>query len=122
MKEVLKYIKDQLQGIGINYAFLRWNKEIAYPYFVGSYNSPEPTIEDQRHDPTFTLEGFMRGSWDELEKAREKIETLFEDNRAILPSGSCVVITYAGDFPIPIDEGELKRIQINLKIKEWRVR
>ena len=122
MKEVLKYIKEQLQGIGINYAFLRWNKEIVYPYFVGTYNKPEGTIESQYHETTFTLEGFTVGSWDKLEEARDQIETLFEDNRTTLPSGTGVVITYAGDFPIPIDEGELKRIQINLKIKEWRVR
>ena len=120
MKEIKKIINQQLKAIGINYAFMRWNKEPIYPYFVGEYNEPERTVEDQYSEPTFILTGFTRGSWAELEEATDKIKKLFTEHRARLENG-LVIIYYAGSFPIPIDEGELKKIQINLKIKDWRV-
>lgn len=121
MKEIKKYIYQQLKSININYAFMRWNKDKVYPYFVGEYTEPEPTIEDQHHEYTFILTGFTRGNWDDLEQTKRKIEDLFQDNRTILSNGSGIVITYAGSSPIPIDEGDLKKIQINLKVEEWRV-
>lgn len=122
MNEILKYIADLLKGQGIKYAFMRWNKDIAYPYFVGEYNEVEPTDEDQYHEYSFTLTGFTRGPWADLEVEKAKIENLFNSHTTILESGSGVVISYSGAFPIPIEEGELKKIQINLNIKEWRVK
>lgn len=121
MKKILNYINNQLKEIPINYAYLRWNKEIVYPYFVGECSEPtEPTEEDQYHEFTFILTGFTTGSSMELEEARAKIEKLFSTKRAIVDN-SAVVISYAGAFPIPIEEGRLKKIQININIKEWRV-
>lgn len=121
MKAILKYINDSLKNLNVNYAFLRWNKEIVYPYFVGEYQEVEPTDEDQYHEYEFILTGFTRGDWSDLEDVKEKIEKLFSTHTTILDNGSGVVISYSGAFPIPIDEGELKKIQINLNIKEWRV-
>ena len=122
MKYILKYIKEQLTAQGINYAFMRWNGTIAYPYFIGEYNETEPTDEDQYHEYSFTITGFTTGSWLDLETEKEKIENLFSNHTTILENKSGVVISYTGAFPIPIDEGELKKIQINLNIKEWRVK
>lgn len=34
---------------------------------------------------------------------------------------SCVAVFYDSAFPVPTGDGELKRIQINLSIKEWKV-
>ena len=122
MNEILKYIADLLKGQGINYAFMRWNKDIAYPYFVGEYSELEPTDEDQYHEYSFILTGFTKGTWSDLEVEKAKIENLFNSHTTILDNGSGVVISYSGAFPVPIDEGELKKIQINLNIKEWRVK
>lgn len=121
-QNILTYINAKLRDENINYAFLRWNKEIAYPYFVGEYRELEPTEEDQYHEYNFTLTGFTRESWSELERAKKTIEDLFDSHTTTLPDGSAVVISYAGSFPIPIDEGELKKIQIDIKIQEWRVK
>ena len=118
---ILEYIATKLKSAGINYAFLRWNKEIAYPYFVGEYQELEPSEEDQFHEYEFILTGFTRGSWADLEQVKSTIENLFNTHTTTLADGSGVVISYSGAFPIPIEEGELKKIQINLNIKEWRV-
>ena len=120
--KVLEYINKQLKSIGINYAFMRWKGEISYPYFVGEYNEPEPTEEDQYVETTFILTGFTRGTWKELLQEKTRIENLFSSHTTTLDDGSGVVISYAGSFPIPIEEEELKKIQINIKIQEWRVK
>ena len=122
MKTILKYIDNLLTNQGINYAFMRWEKDIVYPYFVGEYNEISVSEENRMHEYSFTITGFTRGTWNELEEAKSKIEKVFESHTTILENGSGVVISYNGAFPIPIDEGELKRIQINLTIQEWRVK
>lgn len=122
MRTILKYIDNLLTNQGINYAFMRWEKDIVYPYFVGEYNEISVSEENRMHEYSFTITGFTRGTWNELEEAKSKIEKVFESHTTILENGSGVVISYNGAFPIPIEEGELKRIQINLTIQEWRVK
>lgn len=122
MKTILKYINTLLTNQGINYAFLRWEKDIVDPYFVGEYNEIQTIEENRMHEYSFIITGFTRKSWSELEEAKSKIESLFESHTTILENGSGVIISYNNAFPIPIDEGELKKIQINLTIQEWRVK
>lgn len=121
MKTILSYIKQQLEALNINYAYLRWNADIVDPYFIGECTELEPTEEDQYHEYDFILTGFTRKTWSDLDDIKTKIEKLFSTHTTILDNGSGVVISYTGSFPIPIDEEELKKIQINLNIKEWRV-
>lgn len=122
MRTILKYIDKTLENLGINYAFMRWEKDITYPYFVGEYNEIQTIEENRMHEYTFIITGFTRGTWNELEEAKNKIEKAFESHTTILENGSGIVISYNNAFPIPIDEGELKKIQINLTIQEWRVK
>lgn len=118
--ETLKFIADALHGIGINYEFGQWSSEIVYPYFVGEYTESEPLTEDGLHEAEFMLTGFQRGAWLDLEMEKEKIERLFSNNVHMLPSGSGLAIYYAGAFVVPQEAG-LKSMQINLRIKEWKV-
>lgn len=120
-KNVIKYIDDQLINIGINYELGQWNSEIIYPYFVGEYQETEPITEDGLQETDFILNGFTRGDWIDLENDREKIERLFTYNTSILENGSGVDVSYFGSLIIPTNDSQLKRIQINLKIKEWKV-
>ena len=110
--ESLQYISEKLNEAGINYEFMQWTNKVIYPYFVGEYQEAESLTEDGLQEATFILNGFSKGSWLELEQAKEKIEKVFNFNAVILPSGSLV---------IPTGDAELKRIQINLAIKEWKV-
>lgn len=41
MVDMLGFISDQLDQLGIPYEFGEWTGEISYPYFVGSFNETE---------------------------------------------------------------------------------
>lgn len=120
--EVLAYINKELTEAGINYEFGERTSKVVYPYFVGEYQETEPMTEDGLHEVDFILNGFSRGSWLILEEAKNKIEKLFTFNTSILENNSGVDVSYSGSLIVPTGDAELKRIQINLKIKEWEVR
>lgn len=120
-QETLKFISDALTNAGINYEFGQWSGEIVYPYFVGEYTESEPMTEDGLLQSTFMLNGFSRSTWLALEQAKETIEKLFSNSVQVLASGNGVCIFYAGALIIPENDPELKRMQINLTIKEWKV-
>ena len=119
--ESLEYISDKLAEAGINYEFMQWTNKVVYPYFVGEYQEAESLTEDGLQEATFILNGFSKGSWLELEQAKEKIEKVFNFNAVILPSGNGLTVFYSGSLVIPTGDAELKRIQINLAINEWKV-
>jgi len=127
-KQVLNIISDTMDALGIEYGFGEYsgNEEgvIVYPYFVGEYTETEMFDESGLQESTFLLTGFSRGSWLELENAKERIEKQF--NRVsgrigITEIGSAVVICYSHALIVPTGDAELKSIQINLSIKEWKV-
>lgn len=121
--DMLKLISDGMEAIGVNYAFAEWKGEIAYPYFVGEYQETPAMTEDGLQEADFILTGFTRGEWAELEAAKEKIENYFyRDGRtAIASSGNAVAIFYGNSLVIPTGDAELKRIEIHLEVKEWKV-
>lgn len=127
-KEVLNIIDNAMKSLKLEYGFGEYggNSEgrIVYPYWVGSYTETEPYTEDGLQETTFTLTGFSRASWLDLENGKEKIENHF--NRVsgrvgITGNGSAVAVFYAGALIVPTRDAELKSIQINLSIKEWKV-
>ena len=118
--EALKYINQTLDENSINYEFMQWNKDIVYPYFTGEYQEVESLNEDGLQAATFILNGFSKGSWLELEQAKEKIEKIF-NKTVILPNGNGLAVFYLNSLVIPTGDANLKRIQINLEIKEWMV-
>ena len=119
--ESLKFINDKLVENNINYEFMQWTKDIVYPYFVGEYQEVESLNEDGLQESTFILTGFSKGSYIELEQEKEKIEKVFNSLTVILPNGNGMAVFYSGSLVIPTGDAELKRIQINLAIKEWMV-
>lgn len=119
----LNFIAGKLKAAEIPYCFEEWTKDIQYPYFVGEYTESEPLNEDGESESTFILTGTTRGAWLELEKAKEKIRGIFPDIgiTAILENKNGIAVFYSSAMPVPTGTDELKRIQINLKVKEWRV-
>lgn len=123
-KEGLKIIKDAMKALGLNYAFMEWNGKPAYPYFVGEYQETPSLNEDGLQESTFLLTGFSRESWMALEDAKEKISTYFNQvggRTVIADNGSAVAVFYSNSLVIPTGDAELKKIQINLDVKEWKV-
>ena len=125
-EETLGFIASVLADLGIPYMFMEWTSmPVPNPYFVGEYSETEPTTEDGLQESTFIVTGTTRGTWLSLEQAKNKIKSAFdpvEGKTAIFENGSGVAVFYANSFPVPTGEEELKRIQINLTVKEWRVK
>jgi len=125
--ETLEVIKDAMQSLGLTYAFMEMecDGEPEYPYFVGEYQEQEPDSEDGEESSSFILDGFSRNGYTVLEKAKEIIKKYFPPSNGRLvttKTGSVAAVFYAGSTPVPTGDAELKKIQINLTIKEWRVR
>lgn len=124
-KNALKIISNAMSSMGIEYDLGTYTKKpVVYPYFVGEYQESEPMTEDGHQETTFMLNGFSRGSWADLENAKERIETYFnrvQGNIVMAEDGSAVAIFYSDALIVPTGDAELKRIQINLKIHEWKV-
>jgi hypothetical protein len=120
----LKIVSDAMEALGIEYGFAEYAKTpVVYPYFVGEYTERESMTEDGLQEATFLLTGFHRGTWLELERAKEQIEKHFSQvgKVAIADDGSAVAIFYANALIVPTGDAEVKSIQINLSIKEWKV-
>lgn len=121
----LKEVSKGMAAAGVNYEYQEWTSKVVYPYFVGEYQEIESTTEDGYREMQFILTGFTRGSYLELEQTKERIEREFDSingRRAMAEDGSAVAIFYASALGnIPTGDAELKKIQINLVIKEWKV-
>ena len=120
--EKLNFIKDQMGKIAVPYEFGEWSSDVKYPYYVGEITEEPPTTEDGAEQSTLILNGFHRGKLIKLERDKEKIKKHFHPIyglRGNTDSGA-IAVFFDGSFYIPTGEGEAKRIQINLKIKEWK--
>lgn len=124
-KNILKVVSDGMAEMGLEYEFGEYTKKrIVYPYFVGEYTETEPTTEDGLQETTFMLTGFSRDTWLTLENAKDKIESYFNKvygKTVVVDDGSAVAVFYGNALVVPTGDAELKKIQINLTIKEWKV-
>lgn len=121
----LTAVADGMAACGLNYAFMQWNADPEYPYFVGEYQESEPMTEDGLQECDFILSGWTRGPWADLEAAKEKIERYFDrvsGKTVIADNGSAVAIFYGNSLVVPTGDAELKKIEIHLKVKEWKVK
>lgn len=125
-------IEDAMTELGLNYGFIEYRiplnedgeEELVYPYFTGEYQEIEPMNEDGMQESTFIINGFTRTTWQELEEAKKKISNYFNKvggKTVIADDGTAVAVFYSNSFIVPTGDYELKRIQINLIIKEWSV-
>lgn len=118
----LKFINEQMDVIGIPYEFGEWTSAVTYPYYVGEITEESTFTEDGAEESTLILDGFHRGKFIDLENDKAKIKKHFHPIhglRASTDSGS-IAVFFDGAFYVPTGEADLKRIQINLKIKEWK--
>ena len=120
-QESLAYINTALTSAGINYEFMEWTSELVYPYFVGEYSEPEPINEDGMQESTFMITGTTDGTWLSLEEAKAIIERELCNKTAILSNGNGIAVSYSGSLVVPTGNERMKRMQINLLIREWKV-
>lgn len=121
--EKLTFIDEQLNNVlKIPYQLGQWTSDVIYPYFVGEFTEEPTTTEDGYESSTLLITGFHRGAMLDLEEAKAKIKKHFDPIfglRAKTDSGS-IAVFYNGAFFVPTGEANLKRIEINLSIKEWK--
>lgn len=126
LKETLKLISDAMESMQIPYEYAEWaSAELPSPFFVGEYQEIEPLNESGLQENLFILTGTSRNTWAELEDAKEKIAAYFNKvsgRTVITASGAAVAVFYSNGLVVPTGDAELKRIQINLEVKEWSVK
>ena len=122
----LKFIGDAIDSAGIPYEFMEYTSPVnsVQTYWVGEYTEETAMFEDGMQGTQFILTGTTKGSWLNLEQQKEQIRKLFPEiggRTAILDNGSGIAVFYGNAFPVPTGEEFLKRLQINLIVKEWKV-
>ena len=119
----LKFINEQMTAIAVPYEFGQWSSAVKYPYFVGEITEEPTMTEDGLEESTMLLTGFHRGNLIDLETIKERIKSHFSPIyglRGQTDSGSSIAVFFDGSFYVPTGEADLKKIQINIKIKEWK--
>lgn len=123
--ETLGIIDKGMTELGLEYEFGTYDKKpVKYPYWVGEYQEFDTITEDGLQESTVILNGFSRGSWLDLENDKAKIESYFgriSAKTVITDSGSGVAVSFSDALIVPTGDAELKRMQINLKVQEWKV-
>lgn len=124
--DALGVIAEELARIGIEYEFEEWTSSTIPPvYWIGEFTENETINEDGLHESAFTLTGFTHEKWIRLITDKEKIESLFPpivERCYGLDNGSRLAIIFNSSFPVPDNTMDIKKIQINLNIKEWMVK
>lgn len=116
----LEIINRLLEEKGLNYEFERWSSpDIVFPYWVGDYTENFYSSEYGYTEYTFMLTGTTNKNWSDLLQDKEKIKELFKDY-TYNEKGYSIAIYYENSLNIPTEDMSIKRMQINLTIKEWR--
>lgn len=118
----LKFIGDQMERLSVPYELGGWTSDVVYPYTVGEYIEDPIETEDGAEETTFILSCFHRGKQIDLENIKTKIKKHFHPIyglRGDTDSGS-IAVFFDGAQLIPTGEKNFKRMEINLKIKEWK--
>ncbi len=124
--ETLKLISEFLESAEIPYDFYEFRASISglEQYWVGEYEEIPQTAETGCQESQFILTGTAKESFFVLEATKQKIKSLFpsiEGRMAALENGSRVAIFYENAFQVPTEDITVKRMQINLTVKEWSV-
>lgn len=121
--EALDVIKNAMADLKLEYALGKY-KGKKTTYYTGEYQEVPTASEDGSEETSFILNGFSRESLLELEEAKAEIKKKFhpiEGYVVTTPTGSVVTIFHDQSLVIQQEDAELKRLQINLTIKEWKV-
>ena len=126
--ETLGMISEAMEAMELNYNFMEYKvkagEDPPQTYFVGEYQELDPDKESGEEESLFILTGFTREGWIRLENAKEKIKKYFPPSSgkvAAVGMNLTAAVFYTNSFMVPTGDAELKKIQINLTVKEWRM-
>ncbi len=121
--EALGIINNLLDNL-IPYEFRQWTGTLSFPYWIGEYSEVAPMSEDGEEETTFIITGTTTGNFIELENGKQIIAEEFpkiSGKTVKLSDSSIMKIWYETAYPVPTDDNNIKRLQVNLRIKEWKV-
>lgn len=121
----LNIISEAMESLGLSYSFMDAPAKPSETYYTGEYIEIKPVNEDGLQESTFLISGFTIQDWLALERDKEKIEAYFPKvggKKVIAKDGSAVAIFYSDSFPVRTVDSKIKKIQINLDVKEWSVK
>ena len=122
MTSILNFIKSEMEELNIPYDFLEWNKKLTFPYFVGEISEIPTLDEDGQSQYQFILTGTDQESIMDMLSVNEKLKNRYKYGyKTLLSNKSGVAIIYDNMLPIPSVDEDIRRIQINLKIKVWEI-
>lgn len=118
----LKFLNDELSGLNIPYEFMEWTSKLPQTYFVGQYSEVSNPDEDGMIESDFIITGTTKNKYLDLENVNQMIREHFpsEGLTEILLNGWGIAVMYETSYPIPAIEQGIRRIQITLKVKEWK--
>lgn len=120
----LKFMKHHLIDVlNLPYAFEEWEDEEVPPtYWIGEIQEVTTGFENGYEESVFILTATTRGKWVDVLQTKETIKAHFDSIyglRGNTDSGS-IAVFYENSFPVPTGEAELKRLQINIRIRQWK--
>jgi hypothetical protein len=120
--EGLGFLNGKLSEI-IPYEFMEWSSSpIPDPYWVGQYSEIPSVDEGGEFESDFLLIGTTKKKYLDLESVKDQVREMFPEYglTEILSNGWGIMVAYDTASPIPSIEEGIHRIQITLKVKEWK--
>ena len=119
MKKVLKALKDEFKSMNLPYEFDAWQSEVKLPYFVGEISEIPTQDEDGKREFDFILTGEDVETYSRLLNCSETIQKRYEYGHSVVIDGGVVKIIYDNTITVPVEDENVKRIQINITVYLW---
>lgn len=118
----LEFLNNKLTDLQIPYEFMEWTSKIPKTYWVGEYTEIVSADEGGEINSDFILTGTTKEKFLTLETHKESIRGMFPDYglTEILSNEWGIAVMFDGAFQIPSVQEGIHRMQITLKVKEWR--
>ena len=119
MKKVLNVLRDEFKVIDLPYEFDNWESELELPYFVGEISELPTSDEDGKREFDFTLTGEDIDTYSRLLDYSESIKERYKYGHSVVIDGGVVKIIYNNTITVPVEDENIKRIQINITVYLW---
>ena len=119
MIKVLKALKNEAKLMNLPYEFDSWNSEHILPYFVGEISEISTLDEDGKREFDFILTGEDVGTYSRLLDYSETIQKRYKYGHSVVIDGGLVKIIYNNAITVPVEDENVKRIQINITVYLW---
>lgn len=119
MKKVLNILKNEAKDMALPYEFDNWQSKLKLPYFVGEIAEVPTLDEDGKREFDFTLTGEDVDTYSQLLDYVETIRKRYEHGHSVVFDGGVVKLIYNNTITIPVEDENVKRIQINITVYLW---